>query len=204
MKYAVYIIIAAAAYVLGSVSSSIVLSKLMFRTDVRKQGSGNAGATNVARNFGMKAGVLTLLGDMLKTVIAMSIGVLLGGETGKAVAGIACLVGHSFPLFFGFKGGKGISVGAVVAAFIGWPHFCFVIGLFILGVALTRIVSVGSVMAAAGLPVALWLFGGSGPEWVLGVTGAVLVVWMHRQNILRLARGEEKKFQPKRSNTPKK
>lgn len=195
MKYG---IIALVAYLLGSISASIVLSKLVFRTDVRKQGSGNAGATNVARNFGMKAGVATLLGDMLKTVVAMGIGVLLGGELGKAVAGIACLLGHFFPVFFGFKGGKGISVGAVVAVFVGWQHFAFVIAMFVLGMALTRIVSVGSVMAAAGLPVALLLFGGTKPEIVLSLVGASLVIWMHRQNIKRLIRGEEKKFQPKR------
>lgn len=195
MKYG---IIALVAYLLGSISASIVLSKLVFRTDVRKQGSGNAGATNVARNFGMKAGVATLLGDMLKTVVAMGIGVLLGGELGKAVAGIACLLGHFFPVFFGFKGGKGISVGAVVAVFVGWQHFAFVIAMFALGMALTRIVSVGSVMAAAGLPVALLLFGGTKPEIVLSLVGASLVIWMHRQNIKRLIRGEEKKFQPKR------
>lgn len=193
-----YGIIAIAAYLLGSISSSIVLSKLVFRTDVRKQGSGNAGATNVARNFGLKAGVATLLGDMLKTVAAMAIGVLLGGDLGKAVAGIACLLGHFFPVFFGFKGGKGISVGAVVAAFVGWQHFAFVLAMFALGMALTRIVSVGSVMAAASLPVALLLFGGTGPEAVLSVVGAVLVIWMHRENIRRLLRGEEKKFRPKR------
>lgn len=198
IKYAIYGVIAIAAYLLGSISSSIVLSKLVFRTDVRKKGSGNAGATNVARNFGMKAGVMTLLGDMLKTFVAMGIGALLGGDLGEAIAGIACLLGHAFPIFFEFKGGKGISVGAVVAAFIGWPHFFFVIGLFIIGVVLTKIVSVGSVMAAAGLPVAIWLFGASKPEVVLGIVGAALVVWMHRQNILRLVRGEEKKFQPKR------
>lgn len=195
MKYG---IIALVAYLLGSISASIVLSKLVFRTDVRKQGSGNAGATNVARNFGMKAGVATLLGDMLKTAVAMGIGVLLGGELGKAVAGIACLLGHFFPVFFGFKGGKGISVGAVVAVFVGWQHFAFVIAMFALGMALTRIVSVGSVMAAAGLPVALLLFGGTKPEIVLSLVGASLVIWMHRQNIKRLIRGEEKKFQPKR------
>ncbi len=193
-----YVLIAVAAYLLGSISTSVVLSKLVFRTDVRKQGSGNAGATNVARNFGMKAGVATLLGDMLKTAVAMSLGLWLGGDVGKAVAGIACLLGHFYPIFFGFKGGKGISVGAVVAAFVGWPHFFFVVALFALGVALTRIVSVGSVMAAAGLPLTLVIFGGSRADTVLGIVGAVLVIWMHRQNIVRLMRGEEKKFQPKR------
>ena len=193
-----YGLIALMAYLLGSVSTSVLLSKWVFRSDVRKQGSGNAGATNVARNFGMKAGVATLLGDMLKTVVAMSLGLWLGGEVGKAVSGIACLLGHFYPVFFSFKGGKGISVGAVVAAFVGWQHFVFVVAMFAIGVAATRIVSVGSVMAAAGLPVALAIFGGSKPELVLGIVGAILVVWMHRQNILRLMRGEEKKFQPKR------
>ena len=190
-------LIAVAAYLLGSVSSSVMLSILLFRSDVRKQGSGNAGATNVARNFGIKAGVATLLCDMLKAVVAISFGLWLGGEMGKAVAGIACLLGHFFPVFFEFKGGKGISVGAVVAAFVGWPHFFFVVGLFAVGVLLTRIVSVGSVMAAAGLPLALLLFGGSKPEWVLGLAGAAAVVWQHRQNIRRLLRGEEKQFRAK-------
>ena len=193
-----YGLIALVAYLLGSISTSVVLSKWVFRSDVRKQGSGNAGATNVARNFGMKAGVATLLGDMLKTIVAMSLGVWLGGEVGKAVSGIACLLGHFYPVFFGFKGGKGISVGAVVAAFVGWRHFAFVVVMFVIGFAVTRIVSVGSVLAAVGLPVALAIFGGSKPDMVLGIVGAILVVWMHRQNILRLTRGEEKKFQPKR------
>jgi glycerol-3-phosphate acyltransferase PlsY len=107
-------LIALAAYLLGSVSSSVMLSSLLFRADVRKHGSGNAGATNVARNFGIKAGVATLLCDMLKALVAMGFGLWLGGELGKAVAGIACLLGHFFPVFFEFKGGKGISVGAVV------------------------------------------------------------------------------------------
>lgn len=193
-----YGLIALVAYLLGSISTSVVLSKWVFRSDVRKQGSGNAGATNVARNFGMKAGVATLLGDMLKTIVAMSLGVWLGGEVGKAVSGIACLLGHFYPVFFGFKGGKGISVGAVVAAFVGWRHFAFVVVMFVIGFAVTRIVSVGSVLAAVGLPVALAIFGGSKPDMVLGIVGAILVVWMHHQNILRLTRGEEKKFQPKR------
>ncbi len=192
-----YGLIALAAYLLGSISSSVILSILLFRSDVRKQGSGNAGATNVARNFGMKAGVATLLCDMLKAVVAMGFGLWLGGEVGKAVAGIACLLGHFFPAFFEFKGGKGISVGAVVAAFIGWPHFFFVVAMFAVGVVLTRIVSVGSVLAAAGLPLALLIFGGSAPEWALGLVGAVAVVWQHRQNIRRLLRGEEKQFRAK-------
>ena len=83
-----YCLIAVAAYLLGSISSSVLLSILLFRSDVRMQGSGNAGATNVARNFGMKAGVATLLCDMLKAVVAISFGLWLGGETGKVVAAI--------------------------------------------------------------------------------------------------------------------
>ena len=192
-----YCMIAVAAYLLGSISSSVMLSLLVFRSDVRMRGSGNAGATNVARNFGMKAGVTTLLCDMLKAVVAIGFGLWLGGELGKVVAAIACLVGHFFPVFFEFKGGKGISVGAVVAAFISWAHFFFVLALFVVGVVLTRIVSVGSVMAAAGLPVAMVLFGGSKAEWVLAVVGAVTVIWQHRQNIRRLIRGEEKEFRAK-------
>ena len=108
------------AYVLGSLNFSIILSKTIFRQDVREGGSGNAGATNMARRFGKSAGILTLLGDMLKAAAALYIGHLLAGEWGMAVAGPFCQLGHCFPAYYHFKGGKGVSVGLVIGFAACW------------------------------------------------------------------------------------
>lgn len=185
-------------YLLGSLSVSILLTRLKFRTDVRTQGSGNAGATNVARVFGMKAGALTLAGDMVKTAAAMGAGFWLDGEVGMAAAGCACMLGHCFPVFFHFKGGKGISVGAMIALFVDWRAFVFVVGLFILFVAITRIVSVGSIAAAAGLPVIALILHCDPPRLILSFFTGALALFMHRSNMVRLVRHEEKTFQPKK------
>ena len=109
-----YLLVIVVGYLLGSLSISVILSRNVMGSDVRSHGSGNAGATNMARVFGMKAGVMTLAGDMLKALIAMWLGKLLLGDIGLAVSGIACIVGHCFPVFHDFKGGKGISVGAAI------------------------------------------------------------------------------------------
>lgn len=195
MKYAIAAVL---GYLLGSLSVSILLTTFRFRTDVRTQGSGNAGATNVARVFGMKAGIFTLLGDMGKTALSMGAGIWLAGEIGMAVAGCACVLGHCFPVFFHFKGGKGISVGAMVALFIDWRIFVFVVALFALCVAATRIVSVGSMAAAAGLPAAAWFLHCDAPTMLLACFTGAMALFMHRGNFLRLIRGEEKKFEPKK------
>ena len=108
------------AYVLGSLSFSIVLSKFLFRKDVREGGSGNAGATNMARSFGKLAGALTLVGDMLKTALAVIIGKYLAGDWGIIVACICCQLGHCFPAYYRFKGGKGVAVGLAVTFVVGW------------------------------------------------------------------------------------
>ena len=102
------------AYLLGSVCASIPLSKRCMGEDIRQKGSGNAGATNAARVFGLKAGLVTLALDMAKTVAAMLIGKVLAGVTGEALSGAMCIIGHCFPLYFGFRGGKGVSVAFLI------------------------------------------------------------------------------------------
>ena len=111
------------AYLLGSVCASIPLSKRCMGEDIRQKGSGNAGATNAARVFGLKAGLVTLALDMAKTVAAMLIGKVLAGVTGEALSGAMCIIGHCFPLYFGFRGGKGVSVGAGLGLMTGLPVF---------------------------------------------------------------------------------
>ena len=191
-----YVIAAVAAYLLGSVSVSVLLTKLVFHNDVRNQGSGNAGATNVARVFGMGAGVITLFGDVAKTVIAMLIGKWLAGDTGLAVAGAACLIGHCWPVYFRFKGGKGVSVGAAVGAMIDWRIILVLVAVFFLTFAICRIVSVCSMACAVTLPLACLVLAVPTPQLVLGILTGILVFFMHRGNLVRLFRGEEKKFKP--------
>ena len=192
------ILAAIAGYLLGSVSVAVLLSKLVLHTDVRNQGSGNAGATNVARVFGMKAGLLTLLGDMGKTGLSGLVGWLLAGQTGLAVGCAACLVGHCWPVFFGFKGGKGVSVGACISLLLDW-RFLLVLGVcFFLMFALTQRVSVCSISCALVFPFAYYFLNpGFSAAFYVCCLVCVLVIFMHRGNIRRLIRGEEPKFRPK-------
>ena len=129
MEVLKYLLVIVAGYLLGSISVSVCLSVGMGR-DVRKEGSGNAGATNMARVFGMKAGVITLLGDMVKAALAVLLGYLLLGDMGLMAGGIACIVGHCFPVFHQFKGGKGVSVGGLLSLMIDWRVGLLVFGSF--------------------------------------------------------------------------
>ena len=131
-------------YLLGSVSAAVILSRRVFGGDVRKQGSGNAGATNVARVFGMRAGLLTLAGDVLKTALSMFLGGLLAGAEGSAVAAAACMLGHCFPLYFQFHGGKGVSVGAAIATYLDWRLILIILAVFLIVYFCCRKVSLAS------------------------------------------------------------
>ncbi len=186
-------------YFFGSISFSVILTKLKFKEDVRSSGSGNAGATNVARVFGMSAGLMTLLCDVLKTVIPMLLGSFLLGDLGLAIGGIATILGHCFPIFFGFKGGKGVSVAAAVALISDWRLFLIAIGVFLIIAVITRYVSLGSIIAVTVYAVIQFLpyFEMSGEKLVLGVVVPAVVVFMHHSNIKRLLKGEETKFKPK-------
>ena len=181
-------------YLIGSVSLSIVLSNLLYHRDVRTQGSGNAGATNAARVFGLSAGVLTLAGDFLKTLLALWLGRLLGGDVGMAVAGTAALIGHCYPVYFHFKGGKGVSSGAAVALMIDWRVFLAAVIVFGVMALLFKIASVASLSAAIAVAAGAFVFGTPLPFKILALFTCVLVFAMHSQNIRRLFRGEEKQF----------
>lgn len=206
-------------YLMGSISMSVILSKTIFKGDVREHGSGNAGATNMARVYGAKGGLLVLLGDFLKAILACTIVLLIledkYTELAIMLTGIACMVGHAYPLYFKFKGGKGVSVGAAIALFIDWKILVFIAIVFFVTFAFTRIVSISSILAAVGLicsTLTFYLFGANGIAGgffanftiyrvVLAVVASLLSIWLHRANILRLIRGEEKVFTFKKTNT---
>ena len=183
-----------ASYLLGSLSSSIFLSRTAWGKDVREQGSGNAGATNMARVYGWTAGVLTLACDMGKAALSLWLGWKLMGDWGLSVAGMACIIGHCFPVFHEFKGGKGVSVGAALALAIDWRVFVSIVAVFLIVAFLTKKVSAGSVAAALSIIVAALVFHVGTPKLLLAIVGACLVVFQHRGNIQRLINGTEPDF----------
>ena len=201
-----YIIIAIVAYLIGSVSFSVIFSKKFAGFDVREKGSKNAGTTNVLRTVGKKAAVLTLLCDVLKGVVAVLIAFLIGlwvEGVNRAlllqIAGICVVLGHLFPIFFKFKGGKGVATSLGVLLTINWQIglICLVFAIVIM--ALTKMVSLGSIMAAILFPV-LTIFIGQNylvPDAnyvVFGIILAALVVFLHRTNIQRILEGKENKL----------
>lgn len=184
-------------YLLGSVSVAVLLSKYVFKSDVRNSGSKNAGTTNMARVYGMSAGLLTLAGDVLKTVVSMLIGKALLGEMGFALSAMACIAGHCWPLFFNFKGGKGVAVCGGIAIMLGWKYVVSLIGLFFVIAVVTRYVSLGSLIAVAMLIPALFIFNDYGIwMYIMAIFMIVCVWYMHRGNIKRLLNGTESKFVP--------
>ena len=182
------------SYVLGSVSLSILVSKLLFGHDIRSKGSGNAGATNMARVFGWGAGLITLGADALKAVICMVVGNALLGDLGLALAGLGCIIGHCYPVLHGFKGGKGVSVGGVIAFAVDWRVGLAVVGSFLLVALLSKKVSAGSVCGAVAITVASLIVGVSAPRLALAVVSMCLVIIRHRGNIQRLIAGTEPDF----------
>lgn len=184
-------------YFLGCVNGALLVSKYILHDDIRNHGSGNAGLTNFHRVFGGKLTLVVILCDMLKAVCAVLIGQLLLGRflgwfvLGKYIAGLACMLGHMFPCMFHFRGGKGILSGGAIALMMDWRIAVVVWGLFILLVVLTRMVSVGSISAGVAFAVMSALVYRSLPVTVIGLVIGVLVVWGHRSNIVRIARGEE-------------
>ena len=189
-----YIALCIFSYLIGSLSMSIFVSKRLLGGDVRKKGSGNAGATNMARVYGMRAGLFTLLADMAKAALAMFAGYMLLGETGLMLSGISCLLGHCFPLFHNFRGGKGVSSGAAIAFAIDWRIGLLGIVAFAVAACSTRKVSVGSICAAIVIAVCTLLFGMSIQRIILAVFSACLVIIRHRENIKRLLAGTEPDF----------
>ena len=194
MSLVKFLTVIAAGYLLGSLSSSLLLSKFGWGKDVRKHGSGNAGATNMARVFGLGAGFATLAGDMLKAAAAMWLGNYLLGDLGVAAGGCACILGHCFPVFHDFRGGKGISVGAMIGLAIDWRVFVGIVAVFLIVAFLTKKVSAGSLAASVAITVFALIFRVSTPKLVLAIFSMCVAIFQHRSNIQRLAEGTEADF----------
>ncbi len=194
-----YILCAVVAYLLGSISTGVLLSHRLFHDDVRKHGSGGTGATNMLRTYRLKAALLTFAGDAAKAALAVGLGLLLAGREGGCIAAVFAVVGHMFPLYFGFRGGKGIActVGALAVLY---PILLLPLAvLWAVPVLLSRCISLGSIIAGAALTpaVALWCHGqGAAPAIPVGCAAVMtlLILWAHRENMARLARGEENKI----------
>ncbi len=199
-------------YLLGSINTAVLISKTFYREDIRTKGSGNAGSTNMMRNYGRGASVATLIGDMLKTVIAVGIGALLAAEAGMYVAGLFSVIGHVFPVFFGFRGGKGVASAGALILCTEPVVFFILIFMFICIVAATKFLSLGSIMCMMMYPLVLnrvymLLRDPAGVPFIPTVVSfllMVLIVAKHRENIQRLMKGTESKFAIKKSvKTPK-
>ena len=198
-------VMAIIAYLIGSINFSVILSKKMAGFDVREKGSGNAGTTNMLRSVGKKAAAITLVLDILKGVlailIAMAIGRIFENSNGALlvqVAGVAVILGHTFPIFFKFKGGKGVATSLGVLIMSNWQIglICLVFALIL--IALTQMVSVGSIAAAILYPV-LTLFIPQnyivpGNYLIYSIVLAVIIVFNHRENVKRLLSGTENKI----------
>ena len=188
------VLIAACAYLLGSLSFAIIVCRLTLGEDIRQYGSGNAGLTNALRTMGGAKTVLVLLGDTGKAAAALAIGGALLGAGGKLLAGGFVILGHVYPVFFGFRGGKGVLVGAITLLMFDWRIFLVAFGLFVLAVALTRWVSLGSILGAISFPITMYIFYGNLWYTLVAVILGGAVIYMHRSNIKRILAGKENRF----------
>ena len=192
------VVIVLTGYLLGNLNGSVMIS-MMQKDDVRNHGSGNGGLTNFVRNFGYGKALGVIAVDLGKAVLACLVGRLIlenagYGVEGAMLGGVAVSLGHDFPVLFGFRGGKGILSGLGIAAAVDYRCALLIIAVFVLTVALTRHVSLGSILAAASLGIFFGVMYLDHP-WVMagGIFMAVLAIFMHRGNIQRLVKGTERK-----------
>lgn len=199
---AVYIIISVIAYFIGSISFSVILSRKFAGFDVRDKGSKNAGATNVLRTVGKKVAALTLVCDMLKGVISIVIAIIAGKiwtdadmEILKYLAGFFAILGHTFPIFFEFRGGKGVATALGVLITLNWKIglICLIFALII--ISFTKMVSVGSILSAVLYPILTVFMGeASFGAVIISIFIALFVIFNHRENLKRIKNGTENKL----------
>ena len=206
-----YVIMAIVAYLIGSINFSVLISKKKAGYDIREKGSGNAGTTNMLRILGKKYAAITLVCDILKGIVAICIAIIVGkimkdsnGALLVQVAGIAVVLGHTFPIFFGFKGGKGVATSLGILLLTNWQIglICLVFAVVI--IALSRMVSMGALAAAILFPVLTIFIGGEyyivqgtglgNGYFIYSVILAVIVAFNHRENIKRILNGTENRI----------
>ncbi len=193
-------------YLLGSINTAILVSKHFYHDDIRKHGSGNAGFTNVMRTYGKKAALITFGGDILKTLLAILIGWCVFGYLTAYIAGFACFLGHIFPVFYGFKGGKGVLCMGTIMLMLDWRIFLALIVVFIGIVMATKYISAGSVICSMMFPLMLNRMNNTGIYMIefVAIAIAVIVVIKHRENLKRIFNGTESKFKIKKSKETEK
>ena len=196
MWYPVFIIILA-GYMLGNLNGAVLVSAIFAKEDVRKHGSGNAGLTNYIRNYGAATGTLVILIDGAKAIVACLVGKLILGDDpllGGTLGGMGVMLGHIFPAMLAFRGGKGILSGFCMAMTLDWRIGLMILACFLVFYLSTQYVSLGSIMGAAGFALAFPIFHHDNiPVAVIGFCLGALAVFMHRANILRLVKGQERK-----------
>jgi len=193
-----YVLIAVIGYLLGNVSVGILIARLYGIRDIRKVGSGNAGTTNVLRNLGWVPSVLTLTGDCLKGLIAALIGKWIAGDIGLLIGGNAAVLGHDFPVFFKFKGGKGIATNlGLILVLNPWIAVGLTIAVLIV-VGISRYMSLGSIMACFAYPALVAILMRGHAHYAacvgFGIFAGALALYCHRSNVARLLKGNENRL----------
>ena len=194
------------SYVLGSLSFALILSNIIHGQDIRNYGSKNAGATNMMRIYGLKIALFTILGDMLKGILSDSIGNYIGGQTLGYLAGLFCILGHIYPIFYGFKGGKEVATGAAVALMTNSSIFFIMFIVFIACILLTKYVSLSSCVTACFFPILTFynkipIINNITSEILIIICTFImssLIIWKHSQNIKRLINKTEPQISFKR------
>lgn len=188
-------------YLLGSINTAIIISKKLYKEDIRNFGSGNAGMTNMHRTYGMKAALLTLTGDCAKQIVSIFFAAFIYGREGAYLASMFCVLGHIAPIFYKFKGGKGVLTAATMILFLNPVVFLFVFLLFVVVVAFSRYISLGSILSAFAYPGILYMYltftktlSSGAFAMISSVVISFIVIFMHRSNIARLANGKENKL----------
>ncbi len=202
-----FLLTSAIAYLLGSINTAIIISKKLYGSDIRSFGSGNAGMTNMFRTFGKKAGLLTLAGDVAKALLSVVLGFFILGGPGQYIAGFFCLLGHIFPIYYKFKGGKGVIVSAITILLIDPVVFVVLLLIFGLMFAATQIISASSLTAAFFYPMVVYAFNLQRPNLAyifFSLLISFIVIAMHKENIHRLLNKTEKKFTIGKNNPDKK
>ena len=212
MAFVFYLIIAIISYLLGSLNFGVILSNSIKKDDVRNHGSGNAGTTNMLRNYGKGYAVMTIIGDMLKVGVAIAVAFVIYRNAPamnlsifqeydfdinmflKSFAGFFCVLGHIFPCFFKFKGGKGVATSGGMVFAVDWRIALILLVVFIVIVAVTRYVSLGSIVMAVLYPVFIFVFHRSIILTAIALVFTVIVITAHRENIKKLVTHTENKI----------
>lgn len=206
MMFFWFALVAIGGYLIGSLNYSIIFSKVFMHSDVRSSGSGNAGSTNMMRSYGWRAGVITLITDFSKTVVAtvgawaiFTLNCPQWVQPAVALTGLCCCIGHCFPVFFRFKGGKGVAVGGIMSIMVDWRCGIAVFAAFLIFAAISKYVSLGSIMGAAAFPTSLAFFTNFSSRQdvmtlIIAILVAVLIIFLHRKNIVRIVTGKESRL----------